>query len=92
MCSFELDGTNRVEHIVQFFFLLVACVVKSLGFLLSIVLIGLLPLYVFLFCFWRMKLSLKSPWVVASLALSGLLTVFMSSVIWLVESILGAWG
>ena len=91
MCS-KIFGTSPVDLAIQAFFLLVFDVVRSLGFVSSIGLIGLLPLYLFLYCFWTRGLSLKNPWVVASLALSVLLVLFLSSAIWMAEVVMGMWG
>ena len=93
MCYFgNLDGTSIIEQFLQICFLVAACLVHHIGLLLSILLFGFLPLYIYGFFAFRDKsyLSKRKGKIYGTLAV--LLTIIMMAVLWMAAVIIGAWG
>ncbi len=93
MCNFKnLDGTSWVDHAIQIFFLGCACLVDHLGVVISTLLIGFFPIYVFLFYRYKMNVNFKGLKFYLSLVGAISLTLLISGGLWISAAIIGQWG
>lgn len=93
MCLFEFDNGSVIDVIVQLSFLLAGCSIVNIGYILSIVLFGLLPIYIFLWLFIKKKLGFfKSKKCLLSLGFSIVISLLFISVFTISYIVLGAWG
>ncbi len=93
MCNFKnLDGTSWVEHAIQIFFLACACLVDHLGVVISTLLIGFFPIYIFLFYRYKINTNFKGPKFYLSLVVAVLSTLLICGGLWISAAIMGQWG
>ena len=93
MCYFgNLDGTSIIEQFLQICFLVAACLVHHVGLILSILLFGLLPLYIYGYFAFRDKSYLSKRKGKICGTLSVLLTITMLAVLWVAAAIIDTWG
>ncbi|WHI49948.1 hypothetical protein P3339_16010 [Microbulbifer sp. MLAF003] len=81
-----------MDNFMESIFVLSGHIVSNVGGLVAILLIGFLPLYVFFFVCYKRKIAIKSALPIASLALAGMLSLFLIAVFAMTAMTLGAWG
>ena len=68
MCRFAVEDQG-IGYAIDLFFSMIGCAVDVFGIYFAIIVIGFVPIYIFLFIYWRNELSLRSPWVCCRLGL-----------------------
>lgn len=81
-----------MDSFMESIFVLSGHVVSNVGGLIAILLIGLLPLYVFFFVCYKRKIAIKSALPIAFLSLAGMFSLFLTAVFAMTAMALGAWG
>lgn len=93
MCYFgDLDGTGFLEHSLQITFIAAGCVVSYTGLVLSIILIGLLPSYLYGYFVYSKKSDITTWSSKLYGAFAFVMTLLFSSILWLSAIAMGSWG
>jgi cell division protein FtsX len=81
-----------MDSFMESIFVLSGHVVSNVGAFIAILLIGLIPLYVFFFVCYKSKIAIKSALPMAYLFLASMLSLFLTAVFVMTAMALGAWG
>lgn len=93
MCYFgDLDGTGFLEHSLQIVLLTAGCLVSYTGLIVSIFLVGLLPVYVYGYFFFSKKSRISTWRGRLHGVFAFIITLLLSGILWLSAMALGSWG
>lgn len=93
MCYFDkLDPAGFFGQIVQIVFLAAACSVDYLGFVLSILVFGLLPAYVYGYFVYTKRSRIVTLAGKLHATVAAIMTLSLSSVLWISAMVIGMWG
>ena len=93
MCYFgELDPLGPLGYLVQIVFLAAGCAVSSLGLVLSILLVGFSPAYVYGYFVYRKKSSISTLAGKLHVFAAAMMTLLLSGILWISAMVIGMWG
>lgn len=91
-CFGNLDPGGLADRALQIIFFAASCVVINVGLLLSILLVGLLPAYLYGYFVFTKK-SKISTWRGRLHGVAAIvMTLILSGILWVSAIVLGAWG
>lgn len=93
MCYFEkLDPAGFFGQIIQIAFLAAACSISYIGILLSILIFGFLPAYVYGYFVYtkRSRINTLAGKLHVTIAVS--MTLVLSGILWITAMVIGMWG
>ena len=93
MCYFDkLDPAGFLGQIVQIVFLAAACSVDYIGPVLSILLFGFLPAYVYGYFFYTKRSRITTLAGKLHATVAAIMTLSLSGVLWITAMVIGMWG
>ena len=92
MCFDSLDPGGFLDYVFQLIFLAAGCAVSYVGLALSILLIGLLPAYIYGYFFYTKKSKIGTLAGKLHVFAAATTTLLLSGILWTSAIVIGMWG